>query len=589
MHTLPPWRPRAATRALAATALAALAGCSGSLAPSLQPRAAVGGAPVAACDSLAHQFQHPGTRITHLESVAAGQVTLPGIPTPMPAHCIVRGAMHERAGAIDGKPYAIGFEMRLPDAWNGRLFYQANGGLDGQLVPAWGGILGGGPATNGLLQGFAVISSDAGHALDRSAGAIGGATFGVDPQARLDYGYRAVAELTPMARALVRAHYGKGPDRAYLVGSSNGGRHGMVAAARDSGQYDGIVVTAPGYRLPLAAVTQLWGAQQVARIAPLGAQQRPDLQAALPPAALAAVAERVLERCDALDGLRDGLVHDVAGCQQAFDPRRDLPVCGPSTQGACVSAAQRDTLAALFAGPATRDGRRFYSDWAWDAGVRGNDWRTWRFVHSVGQRDAVAVAFVFQTPPASPAVLTGEGTSLLDFALGFDLDRDGPRIGARDGTYRESALEFMLPPDADRMDAFTARGGKLLLAHGTSDPVFSALDTVRWLDAFRARHGPQTDDIARLYLVPGMNHSWGGPATDQFDLVDAMVRWVEQGQRPEGIVAAARGPGSNLPNPEVPADWSPRRTRLLCPHPQVARYAGQGDPEQAASFRCTAP
>ncbi|MBT0570543.1 tannase/feruloyl esterase family alpha/beta hydrolase [Curvibacter sp. CHRR-16] len=577
------------TLALPVLASALLLAACQTTPPATPVRAAQGARPVGPCEALQGRFQHPATRLTHVEAVAAGSVTLPGIAELMPAHCLVRGALRERTSVVDGKPYAVGFEMRLPHDWNGRLFYQANGGLDGSLTPAWGDILGGGPRSNGLLKGFAVISSDAGHQLERAAGAIGGATFGVDPDARLDYGYRAVADLTPMARALVLTYYGKVPDRAYLVGTSNGGRHGMVAAARDSGQFDGIVVTTPGYRLPLAAVTQLWGAQQVARIAPQGKDQRPDLQAAFPPAALAAVAQHVLLRCDALDGLRDGLVHDVVGCQKAFDPLRDLPVCGANASTNCLSQAQRDTLVRLYAGPRTRDGQPFYSEWAWDAGIRGSDWRTWRFVNSVGPRDAVAVGFVFQTPPASTAVLNGQGTSLIDFALGFDLDRDGPRLKATDNTYRESAMDFMTPPQAERMDSFVARGGKLLLAHGSSDPVFSALDTVRWLDAFRARHGARTDDLARLYLVPGMNHSRGGPATDQFDLVDAIVRWVEQGQRPEAITATARGVGSNLPNPEVPADWAPQRTRLLCPYPQVARYSGQGDTEQASSFRCVTP
>jgi feruloyl esterase len=138
--------------------------------------------------------------------------------------------MNERIG-VDGKPYAIGFEMRLPTAWNGRFFYQANGGLDGFVTPAYGDILGGAPDSNGLLKGFAVISSDAGHAFDRTT-PIGGATFGLDPQARLDYGYNAVAQLTPMAKALIAAYYGKGPDRSYFVGTSNGGRHGFVTAQR---------------------------------------------------------------------------------------------------------------------------------------------------------------------------------------------------------------------------------------------------------------------------------------------------------------------------------------------------------------------
>jgi hypothetical protein len=143
----------------------------------------------------------------------------------------------------------------------------------------------------------------------------------------------------------------------------------------------------------------------------------------------------------------------------------------------------------------------------------------------------------------------------------------------------------MTPPDP-AMHGFVANGGKLIVLHGTADPVFSPLDSIAWFDGFRQAHGAAADAHSRLYLVPGMNHSRGGPATDQFDAVDAIVKWVEQGDAPQAIVAQARGAGSALPNPEVPAGWSATRTRLLCPYPQVARYRGNGDPEIAASFAC---
>ena len=149
---------------------------------------------------------------------------------------------------------------------------------------------------------------------------IGAALFGVDPQARLDYGYNAVAQLAPMAQALIAAYYGKRPDRSYLVGTSNGGRHGLVAAARDSGGFDGIAVTTPGYNLPRAAVAQVWDAQQFARVArPDAKSGRPDLQSGFTSAELALLSAKILERCDALDGLADGIVADVMGCQRAFE------------------------------------------------------------------------------------------------------------------------------------------------------------------------------------------------------------------------------------------------------------------------------
>jgi feruloyl esterase len=86
--------------------------------------------------------------------------------------------------------------------------------------------------------------------------------------------------------------------------------------------------------------------------------------------------------------------------------------------------------------------------------------------------------------------------------------------------------------------------------------------------------------------VPGKNHSRGGPATDQLDMEDALVAWVDRGAAPEAMVARARGAGSAVPNPEVPATWGAGRTRPLCPWPQVARYRGAGNVDDAASFSC---
>ena len=573
----------------ATLAAAALLTACGTLPPPPVPPTprplASGAPPVMTCDAVVARFAYAGVRVTGTERIAEGQLALPGIAQYMPEHCVVKGVMNERTSPVDNKRYAIGFEMRLPTYRNGRFFYQANGGLDGFVTPAYGDILGGGPASNGLLKGFAVLSSDAGHAFDRTT-PIGGASFGIDPQARRDYGYNAVAQLTPMAKSLIQTFYGKRPVTSYLVGTSNGGRHGMVAASRIPDEYDGILASAPGYNLPLAAVAQVWGAQQFAKVSrPNPTTQRPDLTTSFPPADLNLVARAVLARCDALDGVADGVVADVQGCQKAFRADRDIPTCSGAAQpGQCLTSAQKAVLAKVFEGPVDSAGTRIYSGLPWDAGIAGRDWAQWKFSHSVGPRDAVALAFVFTTPPASPAAVTGQGNTLIDYALGFSLDRDAGKVWVSEGLFTDSAMKMMTPTDTG-LRAFTKRGGKLLLAHGTADPVFSALDTIAWWDGYVYAHGSKASDSARLFLVPGMNHSRGGPATDQMDLVDALVNWVERGQAPQSIVAQARGAGSAVPNPEVPAGWSANRTRLLCAYPQVARYVA-GDVESAASFRC---
>ncbi|MFM2347679.1 MAG: hypothetical protein RL654_2432, partial [Pseudomonadota bacterium] len=215
-----PLRPLAL--ALATALLSGCAGLPGAAGPAapVTPMAAARPGALQQCAELAAGFRFEHTRLTAAEPVAADALKIAG--QPVGAHCRITGVMHERTSPVDGQRYAIGFEMRLPQTWNGRFLYQANGGLDGLLVPATGPVGGRGGLTNALQQGFAVISSDAGHDVKQLP------LFGLDPQARLDYGYQAVAKLTPMAKALVAAGYGRPADRAYFSGCSNGGRHAFV-------------------------------------------------------------------------------------------------------------------------------------------------------------------------------------------------------------------------------------------------------------------------------------------------------------------------------------------------------------------------
>lgn len=532
------------------------------------------------CAELASRFQHPATRLTAAESVAADALKVAG--QPVGAHCRVTGLMHERVSPVDGQNYAIGFEMRLPANWNGRFLYQANGGLDGILAPATGPVGGRGSMTNALQMGFAVISSDAGHNVKQLP------LFGLDPQARLDYGYQAVAKLTPMAKALVAAGYGRAPDRSYFSGCSNGGRHAFVTAARLPDAYDGILAGAPGYNLPQAALAQLYAAQQFARAAnePKDPKDPKDLKTAMTPAERQLVSRQVLARCDALDGLADGLVQDSAACQRTFDLQRDVPSCsGEQRTGQCLTNAQKTALGNVLAGARTSSGQALYSPFPADAGFAADDWGNWKFVYSVTNRDPVAVGYVFMVPPAAKDMLKNTQA----YALGFDLDRDATGIHRSDATYTESAMQFMTPPKPAELGRLRERGAKMMVWHGNSDGVFSPQASTTWyrdLQQNTAKQGARAEDFARLYLVPGMNHCGGGPATDQFNLLQPLVDWVEGGRAPEQLTAQARGAGNvGGVNAELPTGWSADRTRPLCAWPKVARYQG-GNPERAESFRC---
>lgn len=562
--------------ALAAFMVTGISGCGGGGDDPPRLSAATPAALPSTCEALATQWGTlpTGLTITGVTTVAAGTLKVAG--QDIGEHCLVTGKVNERVSPVDGKTYAIGFEMRLPKAWNGRFWYQANGGIDGAVVTALGAY-GGGPLTNALHQGFAVLSSDAGH----NNAIHGGPAFGLDPQARLDYGYQAVGTLTPIAKDLIRRAYGKAPDPSYIGGCSNGGRHAMVAAARYADQYDGFLIGAPGFNLPKAAVANIFGAQRYALLATGDPATAAGLETAFTQAERATVSAAVLAKCDALDGASDGLIQDTTACQAAFNFMRDVPTCTGGRDGTCLSRLQKIVLEPIFSGAVKSDGTPIYAGFPFDSGLASAGVAFWEF-NAPLILDSGAVAMIFGVPPVSPVGFNGPA-----FTLGADIDALVYSIQATNATYTESAMSFMTPPNPTDLSRVRNRGGKILAYHGVSDAIFSVHDTEHWYQGLQNRHGGDASDFARLFRVPGMGHCAGGPATDQFDLITPLVTWVEQGMAPERITATARGPGNaGGANPDVPTAWSPGRTRPLCPYPKVARYTGSGSLEDASNFRC---
>lgn len=517
------------------------------------------------CSSLAGSAL-PNTAITLAQwNVATATV---------PAHCEVIGAINQRVG-VDGRSYAIRFHLRLPGSWNERFYFQGGGGTDGNLGNALGGTA--------LATGYSVVSTDAGHdnAINNDPNAGGSAAFGVDPQARSDYGYSALGVVTVAGKELIEQFYGRGPDYSYFVGCSNGGRHGMVASQRFPAYFDGIVAGDPGFNLPQAGVAEAYDSQAFADVArELGAfdpSGQPLLTGTFSDADLALVADGVLASCDGLDGLEDGMVNNFPRCR--FNPR--TLQCPGAKEAGCLSLAQVKALRKVFSGARNSRGHSLYSDWPWDSGIRDFGWRIWKIgVPNTPVNTAInltlggaAVPLVFMNPPD---VVPTSG--LVEYMLNFDFDRDAPRIFRRHaGIYRESPMQFMSANDVN-LSNFKRSGGKMILYHGVSDPVFSINDTIDWYEKVNRRHDGKASRFVRLFAVPGMAHCGGGPATSQFDAFGALTDWVERGNAPRQILATA----------PATTPW-PGRTRPLCPYPTQAQYQGDGSIEDAASFECARP
>ena len=530
---------------------------------------------LAMCKNIASSFSYDNVVITNVESVTDETVVYDSDETyNTPEHCVVTGYMNEREGVsvpVLGSSYAIGFEMRLPVTWNGRFYYQANGGLDGNVHPAVGRFMSSNGADHtALSKGFAVISSDAGHS-------VGVPFFGLDPQARLDYGYNAVAELTPMAKALIEDVYGSQPDYSYFGGCSNGGRHTMVAASRYADDYDGYLVGNPGFNLPKAAVSQMYSAQQYANITGVTLDEDTNyITGAFTDVELALVASAVLDKCDDLDGLADGMINDTVTCQTVFSLDDDVATCGDDGRdGTCLSSEQKAAMNNIMAGATGEEGQ-IYASFPYDAGMAASNWSYWEFYASANL-DPGAVGYIFTTPPTS--FLTS-GVTGYEYALGFDMDTALTQLNATDpdNGFEESGLEFMTMPDPTLADMKT-NDGKMLVFHGTGDSVFSSDDTIDW---YTNDFGSDTNH-GRVFLVPGMNHCGAGPATDQFDGLNALINWVENGVAPDSVVASVRAE-----NTELPDGASTTRTRPLCTYPEIAKY-DSGDEESADSFYCEEP
>ena len=574
-------------------------------------------------------FSHPNVVIDSAEQAS--------LPVP---HCNIYGRVDpDRPGrGSDTKVYNIGFNVRLPDAWNRRFLELGGGGTDGS-IPTTDPFTSSSAGSSQLAEGYAITSNDGGHedasgpfgpnptltadpnlSSDQDDATGGTAHFGVDPQARNDFGYNALSKNASVARALIRAYYQKGPRYSYFNGCSNGGREAFMASQRFPGLFNGIVAKSPGFDLPRAAVAEAWNQQALlpltttAMTDPTTNPPEPYFGDTFSNADLALVGNAVNAACDALDGVADGMVNNILACtdRRVYRELANLQ-CGGAKMASCLSHRQITALKSIVAGPRNASGQQLYAfdqvysasstsgpaigphyrAFPWDPGIAATapaalGWQGWMMT-LVPQAAPVntalnltlgggAIPMVFMTPPAPlPTTPATGGDARASYVVNFDFDADAPKIFATAGFYRQSSIEFMAATDTD-LTAFKDRGGKMIITHGGADGVFSLTDTARWYNAMNETMGGDAQSFVRLFSVPGMAHCGGGPATSSYDDFGALVNWVENNQAPDTILATAPA-GTTFAG----------RTRPLCPYPKYARYKGTGDIESAASFACHQP
>jgi Tannase and feruloyl esterase len=504
----------------------AVAGSSIGIALGAAHAATPSAAPIG-CTSLT-KFNVPGAAF---EIVKAEAVPAAAAPAMLPAHCRIEGVMDKRTG-VDGKAYAIRFALALPDAWNGRFLFQGGGGLNGVLLPPVGA--GAASDTPALARGFAVASTDSGH-----AGTGFDASFLNDQEAALNFLYQANAKVTVVAKQIVGAHYGKSAGHSYFVGCSTGGREAMMMSQRFPSYYDGIVAGSPAMRTNYSNLALRWIATSLNSAAPKDDSGKLQTSKALGATDRTLLHDAILQSCDALDGQRDGLIFDTQHCK--FDPQ--VLQCKSEKTDACLSAQQVTAVKQALSGPRSSDGRQVYPAHPYDTGI----------TFSGRGLPGVLVNLII------PEGQTPSGTSM---------NVDAEAAVAQDARAMAGDTNAWT-----NLSSFSAHGGKLIFYHGVSDPWFSALDTQQYYERLTKDNPPPVSAWSRFFLVPGMGHCAGGDATlDKFDMVDAIVNWVEKGQAPERVIAS----GASMPG----------QTRPLCPFPKHAQYTS-GDEKSAASYQCT--
>jgi feruloyl esterase len=512
---------------------ALLAACSLTLGATEPPPAERAAAPGACTAAIAGALGE-GVEITSAALQAAGPAPgAPGAPAGalLPAHCRIEGIVDRRQGA-GGKEYGIRFAIALPQDWNGRFLLQGGGGLNGSVSPPIGPVAAG--ERPALSRGFAVLSHDSGH-----QGAVFDQSFMADQRAALDFAEASVRTVTLLGKAITQAHYGRPAAYSYMTGCSTGGREGMLASQRYPELFDGIVVGAPAMRAGDSNLAIEYTQVLFNQSAPKTADGAADLARVFTPADRQTLLKGMLDQCDALDGLEDGMIENVAECR--FEPARLQ--CRNGRQEGCLSAGQVSALEKGFAGPHDSAGYALYAPMAFDTGII-----------------ATPMGYL---PTGAPGPL-GPPSS----ATTIDLD-------ARAHALRHDAVGRLTDTNYwTNLNTFLDRGGKMLFYHGVSDFWFSPFATWDYYQRASTANGRAFTDASRMYMVPGMLHCGGGNAFDQFDLLTPMVEWVEQGRAPGSIVAARSS--------------KPAETRPLCPYPAHAHYDG-GDRSKAESFSCRPP
>jgi hypothetical protein len=438
-------------------------------------------------------------------------------------------------------------EVWLPDPekWNGNFLGAGNGGFGGTVS---------GPALDmrgALAQGYAAAGNDLGHEL--ASMVIDGTWALGHPEKVNDFAYRADHVTAEFAKSLIAAYYGRQPQFSYFRGCSNGGHEALMEAQKYPADFDGIVAGAPANAWTRIMTGFLWNE----------AAQLNMPQSEIPKTKLAMIQEAVLAKCDALDGVKDGIINDPSVCH--FDPKVLLCTSGDAPN--CLTHPQFDALSKIYGGPVNPStGKSIYPGFPpGSEGLPGN-WDTW-IIGPKSSQSQFANQFYGNFVAGDP----NWNYRSFDFANGL--------------AKTDAAIGPVINSDNPDLRAFAARGGKLILFQGWADAAITPWGTIQYYQNIEQTMGAdQAHRFVRLFLAPGMMHCGGGPGPNSFDAVASVAQWREKNQAPDSIIAA------RYANPMAVMTGAPKgdplSTRPLCAYPKVAHWTGTGSADEAKNYEC---
>ncbi|UCH46607.1 MAG: tannase/feruloyl esterase family alpha/beta hydrolase [Betaproteobacteria bacterium] len=480
--------------------------------------------------------------------VKLSSVTQESAPAP---HCKVSGVIGPE----------IHFELLLPDSWNGKFVMGGGGGFVGSVMNT--------SLMFGSLQaGYATVGTDTGH-----QGHPLDASWAHNNLERLvNFGHQAVHRTAVTAKAMTRAYYQTDIVRSYFTGCSRGGGQGLMAAQRYPEDFDGIVAGAPAFN---------WAPGLAALATRVNQAMYPDpnnlQQAVVGPTEQELIESSYLAMCDAQDGIQDGILNDPRQCK--FDVATLL--CKDKKTDHCLSQEQLAAVKVIYDGPKDSNGNALFYGFPFGGETALGGWPRWltgglKYQEDLSEFQGGVDVGEFEAPVA-PSAFFGFGNGIMQYFVyndpnwsyqGYDFDtlrRDSERVA-----------ETLNATDPD-LSTFRERGGKLIIYSGWSDAAAPGLAVVGYYDDVLANDRTAAKDV-RLFMMPGVEHCFGGPGPSFVNYLTEIDKWMEKGNAPDQVTAYW-----------LDENFQPSGSRLVCAYPEVAKYDGKGDTRDADSFSCVSP